>query len=656
MSEIWYFLKFQYDKLMVGISNPLKIKKHMLRYSFKIELHYIFFLLSCYILFLSNVVYTQENNNNAVIDSLIEKGNILQNKGDFTHSDSLLYIAYEAAKKSDDKVKQINILNKLAINATLTGRLSKAVILFEQAIDLCKKQGSMKLLSDLYENISLTYQDMGDLKKSIDAQFLSLKIRQENNIPKRIASNYKKISSLYDELGDYNKQEEYIRKALSIVTKDSLTDKRALIAIYNTIGNFFDNKSQYDSSAYYYKLVISEGKKIAWDRAVSTGVGNLANILKKQGKYDKALKTHLTAVKLESEVANTMGVCMEYLMISEIYGIKKQYRQAIKWASKAYQLAEEKHYIKKAMAAAEQLGAMYAKLGDYKQAFNYLRTSKTIRDSVRENEDKQYLAEIEAKYQNELKVKEIELLRAQNIIATSRLKYTIIFIILAVAIALLSFRYYRRQNIFRTNNLKLQALSAQMNPHFIFNVLGAIQAYMYKNDAEKSAYFLERFAKLSRAMLNSVEKKSVSLEEELENIKIYIELEQFRYDNSFTYKIDCKVDDAAFVMIPPMILQPFVENAVKHGLVNKEKDAHLRIVIEEKCNEITVVIEDNGPGFKTSENKTHKSKSLGILEKRRLIMQKQLKKPLRCKIENIADIRPGESGVKITVSLPIMDK
>ena len=497
---------------------------------------------------------------------------------------------------------------------------------------------------------------MGQFKNAIDAQFKSLEIREKNNITGRIAANYKKISSLYDELGDYKKQEEYIRKALAIVKSDSSIDHRAVIAIYNTMGNLFDNKKQYDSSAYYYKLVIKEGTKIGWKRAVSTGIGNLANIFKKQGEYDKALKVHLRAVELESEAGNTMGVCLEYLQIAEIYRIMKEYKKAISWTAKAYELADNNKFIKRKMEAAEQLSTMYNTIGDYKNAYIFLRQSKTLSDSIAQNENKKYLTEIESKYQDELKAKKIQLLEVQNQISATRLRYTVIFIIFSVIIAVMFFQYYRKRNIFRTNELRLQALSAQMNPHFIFSVLGAIQAYMYKNDAKKSAYFLERFAKLSRAMLNSVEKKSVSLENEIENIKIYIELEQFRYDNSFTYKIDCKVEEPAFVQIPPMILQPFVENAIKHGLSNKKENGRLSITIEEKENQIHVVIEDNGPGFKTSKNKSHESKSLKILKRRRIIMQKQLKKPLHCKIENIADIRPQETGVRISVSLPIMDE
>ena len=594
--------------------------------------------------------------NTVNIDTLMKKSRILADNGNFDRSDSLLIMASQLAKKAHDVNKEITILNYLGINATIRGDLQRAIKSFQEAIRLCEKHGSKKELADLYENISLAYQDMGQYNMAVDAQFRSLKIRQENNITKRIASNYKKISVLYDDLGDYEKEEEYIRKALALVKADSSSARRDIIAIYNSMGNLFDNKKQYDSSAYYYKLVIKEGQKIGWKRAVSTGIGNLANIFKKQGKYDKALKEHLKALELEEGAGNTMGICQEYLQIAEIYKIKKFYKKAITMALKAYALADSNQYIERKKEASDQLSALYAAVNNYKKAFQYLKTSDVLRDSIAQNENKKYLAEIESKYQDKLKLKKIELLEAQAQITAARIKYMIIFIVFSVTIALFAFQYYRKRAIYRNNELRLQALSAQMNPHFIFNVLGAIQAYMYKNDAKTSAYFLERFAKLSRAMLESVEKKAVSLEEEIKNLKIYIELEQFRLNNSFTYKIDCRVDDAAFVLIPPMVLQPFVENAVKHGLAGNKSGGKLSIEIEEKEHEIRVVIEDNGPGFKVSKNKTHESKSLKILKNRRLIMQKQLNKPLHCEIENIADIRPSETGVRITVHLPIMDE
>jgi tetratricopeptide (TPR) repeat protein len=596
----------------------------------------------------------QSNKTALKIDSLIDECIALRESGDFSRSDSLLTIAKQIISNSPNSKKEIEVFNQMAINATVQGRLEEAIKNFNNAITLCKNSGSKKRLANLYENISLAYQDMGRYKEAIDTQFKSLEIRQNNNLKKRIPANLKKIANIYDELGNIEKHEEYIRKALVIIESDSSIKRQSIVAIYNEMGNLFDNKKQYDSSAYYYQLVIDEGEKIGWKRAVSTGVGNLANIYKKQGKLDKALTMHFKAAELETEAGNAMGLCQECLAISEIYQIKNLTKNGINWALKADSLAKNNKFTKIAMDAAIQLSELYEDEHRYKAAYQYLKSGKDLSDSIAQYENQEYIAKIDSKYQNRLKAKKIELLKAQKKIADAKLQYISIFIILVLVIGVMGFQYYRRRNIYRTNELKLQALSAQMNPHFIFNVLGAIQSYMYKNDAKTAAYFLERFAKLSRAILESVEKRSISLEQEMENIKIFIELEQFRFNNSFDFEIDCDADDPEFIQIPPMILQPFVENAIKHGLANNSKNALLSIKIKGKTDEVIVVIEDNGPGFVTSANKKHQSKSLSILKNRRLLMQRQLKRALDWKIENISDTESHKSGVRISINLPIM--
>lgn len=167
------------------------------------------------------------------------------------------------------------------------------------------------------------------------------------------------------------------------------------------------------------------------------------------------------------------------------------------------------------------------------------------------------------------------------------------------------------------NLLKLESLRSQMNPHFIFNALNSIKVYFIENNKEKAIYYLNKFSKLIRKILESSRNDSITLEEELEIIELYMSIENIRFENSIQFKITVNPSISLHtIKIPSLILQPFIENAIWHGLMLKEGEKTIDIVVRKKDNLIELSIIDNGIGrFRAKENKAKKSfkkDSLGI--------------------------------------------
>ncbi len=201
----------------------------------------------------------------------------------------------------------------------------------------------------------------------------------------------------------------------------------------------------------------------------------------------------------------------------------------------------------------------------------------------------------------------------------------ILLIITTLIIGLYKFRVglIKKEEALKTSfnkrmaEVEMKALKAQMNPHFIFNSLNSINKYILKNDSEKASNYLSKFAKLIRLILENSEQNTVTLESELQLIKLYIEIEMLRFKNKFTYTInttnDVKIES---IQIPPMLIQPYVENAIWHGLLHKETAGHLSIQIHQSSKKVLqIIIEDDGIGrLKATELKSksalHK-KSLG---------------------------------------------
>jgi hypothetical protein len=200
-------------------------------------------------------------------------------------------------------------------------------------------------------------------------------------------------------------------------------------------------------------------------------------------------------------------------------------------------------------------------------------------------------------------------------------------------------------------NLEMQTLRSQMNPHFIFNALNSIKHFILGNDKFEAAEYLSNFSMLIRKILNHSKSESISLHEELETLRLYIDMEKMRFDKQFEYSIEIDPEvDPEFTTIPPLILQPYVENAIWHGLLHKNDHGQLTIRIKNQPNFTIYEIEDNGIGrVQAAQIKTKsalKKKSLGMqITKDRLQASKT-----KAKVE-IEDL---EQGTKVTIKIPLV--
>ena len=206
----------------------------------------------------------------------------------------------------------------------------------------------------------------------------------------------------------------------------------------------------------------------------------------------------------------------------------------------------------------------------------------------------------------------------------------------------------------------MQALRAQMNPHFIFNCLNAINHFIQKNETETASDYLTKFSRLIRMVLQSSSHKYISLHDELETLNLYIGMESVRFKEHFSYSIYCdpKVDIES-VQIPPMLLQPFVENAIWHGLMHKKDGGTLSIDIKEEDETLVCTIQDNGIGRKKAAELKSKSasykKSMGmqITENRLKMLYSGYGGGPAMKIVDLENEYGEATGTKIILRLPV---
>lgn len=211
-------------------------------------------------------------------------------------------------------------------------------------------------------------------------------------------------------------------------------------------------------------------------------------------------------------------------------------------------------------------------------------------------------------------------------------------------------------------SLKQDALKAQMNPHFIFNALNSIQHYIMDKDLRNANDFISTFASLIRAVLDNSTKKYITIEEEVSFLETYLKLEKMRFDNTFEYRIQVYEGiDQQEVCIPPMLIQPFIENAIIHGIRHRKQDGGtINVNFLLWGNFLVCIITDNGVGVKassmynTSIFKQHESKGIQNIKERVELLNKDIAAKISIKIEDLSTNLDNPSGTKVTLTLPVL--
>jgi len=210
-------------------------------------------------------------------------------------------------------------------------------------------------------------------------------------------------------------------------------------------------------------------------------------------------------------------------------------------------------------------------------------------------------------------------------------------------------------------NVKMAALRAQMNPHFMFNSLNAINTYILKEETEEASAYLTKFSKLMRAVLQNSKSTLVPLSDELKALRLYIELEALRFDGEFQYSIEVDPNlDTSQVAFPPLLIQPYVENAIRHGLLEKESGSRiLKVVIASKNNhKLSVKIEDNGIGRAAAAAKKHiygdskKSYGMQITRDRIGLIEQTLDITTEVTVHDLNPDEKDSTGTVVEVILP----
>ncbi|MCF8373867.1 MAG: histidine kinase [Bacteroidales bacterium] len=549
------------------------------------------------------------------------------------------------------------IANDLAGEYWDAGQRDLSTKMYRQSLEAAIAINDSNRMAGAYLNIAGNYIDEGDFKTGIQIHLKALKIKESLEDKSNLSYYYQQTAEVYYHARNFEKWEEYILKAYQIKDCEDCTSPMEKATLYGELGGIAKHKNQLQPAIQYFDTLLIISTEIAYQNGQKTALDNLALINKDLGNYKKALE--LTNKSEAFLTDNPFYHISHNNTKVELLQRLGKHKDVLALLTQNIENKALPNYASEKLRTFRLLYETNLQLAKYQDAFSWNDSLRVLENRLRDVDVRKEMAALETKYQTEKKEQQIYLLTAENEINNQRIKLSwlfiaFLFVLLVMGLILLFFR--RKQAAFKQSELQQQLLRSQMNPHFIYNVMGSIQGYLYNHEAVKAADYLSKFASLSRSVLEFSAQESISLSKEIEMLQNYIELERARMSSPFEveYNIDSGME-TDFIEIPPMLLQPFVENAIKHGLQNLNYSGKLSFCFREIQGYVAVEIVDNGKGLPVSKDKDHNSKALEIFHQRKKGIERKFKKEITFEFQNLNTIDNTKKGVRVFLHLPILN-
>lgn len=582
--------------------------------------------------------------------------------------------ALQLSQKLQYKIEEGNAELNLGNASIILGNYSQALNYFASAQSIFENETGTnsknsllikKGLAKAYGSIGIVFAEQSNYAKALLFHLKSVRIYEDIKDLKKCAQVYNNIGVAYQSQGEIFKALEYFIKAEQL--QERFKDHHVGITQTNIANCYLKQKDTDKAFAYYTKAKTNIDKNQD-PRALGEWYNNMGLYFVSTQNPTKAIENWNLAIQTFASIVDKFGVADTHLYLGQLYFEQKNPTAAIVNANLALQLSKEIHVLEQTVVAEKLLSAIYDQQGNatqslehfklYSQAKDSLTNAETIRKSVESamnfEFEKREVLQKEEHEKRELLLKEQA---KQN-------KLQLLFAgLFALLLAGIGFLFYNRMQLKKTLTLQKElaeyeqkALHLQMNPHFVFNCLGSISSFIVQNGTHSAVKYLAKFSKLMRLTLEYSKKSLIPIDKEIQSLQNYLELEQLRFNNKFSFTIskDDNIEDD--LALPPLLLQPFVENAIIHGVIPSKENGTISIEFSLDAHNLTCTITDNGIGYATSkaikENSVsvHQSMALDITKKRLEMIAASTSKKAEVIIE---ELNNGNSGTKVTLHLPI---
>lgn len=525
----------------------------------------------------------------------------------------------------------------------------------------------------LLDQAAQRYFKKGDYESSLILTLHALTIYEHLKNATQVAVHYDVIGSIYFRQLNYERALEYFEKAKKV--REQNADEVGLGRSYGNIGNVYEKTGDFEKARTNIELSLMIFRKLQDEKSIGMCYNNLSLIYEQTNAPNIALLYVDSSIAIKLKQSDWPGLASCYNNKGNALVDLGKIEEAIDYFEQSMDLWTELGSPEKIMMAHFNLAETFVSVKNYEMAYINLSKYNTLRDSLINTESTQNINMLVEKYELDKKDQQNLLLENENALLESNnqnknLWITIGFTSVAfLAAVFLIFvvrnngRKKQKQIEFEKTTLEFEqkALRAQMNPHFIFNAINSIQSYILNKNQHEAYDYLAKFSRLIRIVLHNSQEKSLMLHQELEMIKLYVEMEQLRFNNKFEFNLSMNDDVHEYEMsVPAMLIQPYIENAIWHGLMNLENERNgiLNLTLSMNDTLLKIVVEDNGIGREKSKlykkEDSHKSVGMQLTEERLLMINKMEHfENAKVIITDLCDENGKACGTRVEIFIPV---
>lgn len=554
-------------------------------------------------------------------------GHIHHSRGHIAQTVLFYQQGLRIAEEGNHKAETIELIQKfIGLYAAQYDRKKTLQLIFK-GLKIAEEINDKRAIADFYSSLGLYYMTSGEIRKALKTYFHCLNVCKEIGYDFGISSALADIGNAYDRLYEPYKAVPYYLETRKYI--HSITEPAYIVQIYTSVSSAFYTLKQYDSAYYYAQKAFQIATAADNKRSIASALAMQGVIKCETGDYAEAEKIILKALEISRSVQFTA------------------------------ELPDLLHVLKR----------IYFRSGQPGKALEVYEQSVSLRDSLSGEMERKQAIEKEYAYNLEKKEDEYRILAQENEIQVLQLRqnqYLLIgltcLVLILVTVAWLLIRQSKLRTQHQRTLLEQKLLRAQMNPHFIFNSLNSIRQLVMSGQNQYAEKYLSKFSKLIRGLLESSIAEDLSIKEETEILNMYLDMEALRFGAPFSYAVlvDERIDKDR-TTIPPLMIQPFVENAIWHGLLAKENDRKLSVSFEyDTAQTIRCIIDDNGIGREARKQKDHtyEKRSLGIhfIKQRISLISETHKMTGSIRIIDKKDDAGNSLGTTVVIILPITIK
>ncbi|SNR15099.1 tetratricopeptide repeat-containing sensor histidine kinase [Tenacibaculum jejuense] len=510
---------------------------------------------------------------------------------------------------------------------------------------LLSKSSPLHIEGQIWHNLATVLYRKRDLEQALKLYVKAASLTEKSQQQQLLLNTYSNIGVINAQLKNYEKAQDYLEKVVDLAEKNELLK----LQILSNLANIYRENKKYTK----FKKASLEAESLAIKHHINGVLGVIYSNLSLyytdvENNYNKGLFYGKQSLDLKKKTTNK-NLSLTYNNIAHTYLLKKEYQKAITYLDSALPKSNGvlKSYIYNNYKKA------YTGLKNYKKALDFSELKDQTKDSLTKKKEKEKITEITEKYESDKKEQQINLLNTKNELQESKIKNQnnlliggIVTIFLLGTLLFLWFKNEKTKQSLQKAFLQNKLLQTQLNPHFLFHSLNNIQSYIYKNQKETSLNYLSNYSKLMRSMFENTSKDFITVREDFDAMQAYLNLQKSNFQNNVAFSIESS-DEISEYLIPPMLIQPFIENALQHGIKDIENGL-VSVSYHNNNDFIRVIVSDNGKGVKSKSNNQllERYSSSDVIEER----IKNLSKTHNYFIQK--EIKSNSSGTTVSLLFP----